>query len=223
MKKTIGTLLVMCLCLLVSAVSSRQAFAVSPVPQGQTASLTVHYQQDGKALRGTQFAIYRVADMAERTAFTAAGDFAGFHGRLNGLKSAGEWDGLAQSLADYAGDIRPLHNGEIGKDGTCTFAALPAGLYLVTGSDIRMGNVTYSCKPFVVCLPQYDEETGAWDNNVDASPKAGTPHEWPTPPDHPHDPLLPQTGQLRWPIPVAVCLGIASVSAGMIQRRKKEG
>lgn len=45
----------------------------------------------------------------------------------------------------------------------------------------------------------------------------------PTEPTKPADSTLPQTGQLNWPIPVLVVLGLAMFSVGWALRcRKKE-
>ena len=212
---------VLAVCLLLLAALPQRALAVPPIAVDQMAMLTVHYQQDGKQLQGTRFDIYRTADVAKDGTFTVTADFAGFKGELNGVSSAEEWDGLAQELLAAAENTTPMRSEKIGADGSCTFDSLQAGLYLVVGHDNRIGNVTYTCKPFVICLPQYDEESGIWAYTAEASPKAGTPHEHPTPPDRPHDPLLPQTGALRWPIPVMGCIGILSLGVGVRQRRKE--
>ena len=222
MKKTKRAIVGMWMCLLLLTFIPLRVYAAEPVDTDRTTALTIHYQQEEQVLRGARFAIYRVADVTEDAEFIATGDFARFTGKLNGLKDAAEWDALAQKLLAYADDAKPLRSGKTDTDGTCAFSGLRTGLYLVVGDEIRVGKVSYTCKPFMVCLPQYNKNADTWTYAVDAAPKAGEPQEKPHVPDEPHDPHLPQTGALRWPIPVMAGLGLALLSVGAVQRRKSE-
>lgn len=217
MKKTKKVLSAVWLCLLILAVFPIQTFAMEPIEPSQEASLTVHYQQDKKTLSGARFDAYRVADISENAKFATSGAFAGYTKEINGLQGADKWDELAQDLLSYTKKTEPTVSGAIGGDGTCTFRDLPTGLYLVVGHDWQAGNVTYHCKPFVISLPQRNADSSAWDYNVDAAPKAGTPTEKPTPPGPPD---LPQTGLLWWPVPVMLCAGIALLSVGAVYSRR---
>lgn len=215
MKRTNKALSAVWLCLLILSIIPIQAFAIEPIEPNCKVSLTIHYQQNGKVLSGARFDVYRVADVSEDATFTASGAFADYPKEINGLQGADKWDKLAQELLSYAKKTKPTVSGTIGGNGTCAFQDLPTGLYLVVGHDWQVGNVTYRCKPFAISLPQRNADTAAWDYNVDAAPKAGTPTQKPTPP-----PDLPQTGMLWWPVPVMLCAGVALLAVGVVCRRR---
>lgn len=217
MKKSKKVFSAVWLCLLLLAILTLQAFAINPIEPNRDVTLTVHYQQDGKPLHGARFDIYRVANTTEYARFTVCGDFVGFKEPINGLGDAQEWDALAEKLLAYAGNMKPTESRTIDDKGICTFERLTPGLYLAVGNAIQIGKVTYTSKPFVICLPQHDADAGAWDYTVDAAPKAGMPSEKPTPPEEPE---LPQTGMLWWPVPVMACLGMAALCVGVMRQRR---
>lgn len=219
MKKTKKVLSAVWLCLLLLTVLPWQAYAIDPIELDRDVTLTVHYRQDGKPMSGARFDIYRVADTAKYAEFTTCGDFAGFSEPVNELGDAKQWDALAEKLLTYAEDIKPTVRGKTDSEGVCVFEKLRPGLYLVVGNAVQVGKVTYTCKPFVICLPQRDADAEAWDYAVDAAPKAGVPNETPTTPE---EPRLPQTGALWWPVPVLACAGLAALCVGAARRRNSE-
>ena len=110
-------------------------------------------------------------------------------------------------------------------NGACEFADLTPGLYLVMQTAASEGGVKIN--PFLVSIPGED---GSY--NIVGAPKKGievpvtpTPQKTPTPP--PSTPpsiskkVLPQTGQLWWPVPVMCGLGLALVVGGFVLKRKK--
>lgn len=54
--------------------------------------------------------------------------------------------------------------------------------------------------------------------NIRSAPD--TPPTDPTVPSSPSDPKLPQTGQLWWPVPLLVSMGLLLIVAGLIRRRR---
>ena len=116
-------------------------------------------------------------------------------------------------------------------DGACKFENLTPGLYLVLQSKPSDGGVKIN--PFLVSIPG---ENGSYD--IVATPKKGievppttTPKTTPTPtPGKPGTPgtpssgsktVLPQTGQLWWPVPVLCGIGLALLVGGIALKRKK--
>ncbi len=219
MKKSKRVLSAVWLCLLLFTILPWQAYAIDPIELDRDVTLTVHYQQDGKVMSGARFDIYRVADTTEYAKFTACGEFAGFSEQINELDDTKAWDCLAEKMLTYAENIKPTASGKVDGKGVCAFKELKPGLYLVAGNAIQVGRVTYTCKPFVVCLPQRDADAEVWDYAVDAAPKAGIPDEKPTTPE---EPRLPQTGMLWWPVPVMACVGLAALCVGVVRRRNGE-
>lgn len=113
-------------------------------------------------------------------------------------------------------------------DGAVKFENLTPGLYLVMQSNASEGGVRIN--PFLVSIPG---EKGSY--NIDATPKTEivvpptpTPQKTPTPtPPKPNTPpsgskkILPQTGQLWWPVPVLCGIGLALLVGGIALKRKK--
>ena len=114
-------------------------------------------------------------------------------------------------------------------NGTCKFENLTPGLYLVRQGNASDGGVKIN--PFLVSIPGKD---GSYD--VVGAPKKGvvvpvtpTPPSKTTPTPTPGNPpstskkVLPQTGQLWWPVPVLCAAGLALVIGGFMLKRKKLG
>jgi len=58
-------------------------------------------------------------------------------------------------------------------------------------------------------------------NTYDPEEPVPTPTPQPTPPpdDTPDNPKLPQTGQLWWPVPMLISLGLLLIVIGLLRRR----
>lgn len=225
--------LVLCL-MLAAALLPAQAWAIDPIDLTRDVSLTIQYDYEGKALTGAAFDLYRIADIDEFANATPCGDFGPYDGTITGLENAADWDALAGKLVKYIDeneDILPLLSDAVGEDGTCAFSNLQPGLYLVVGHELKVtkGNdiYTYTCKPFLINLPNREENSDTWDYSVLAEPKAGEPgresNNVPSPPPSPPDnpPYLPQTGMLWWPVPVMLSAGLLFILIGVLRRRKR--
>ncbi len=202
--------------LLVLLLYPAQAMAAPAIDLDRTASLEIQYKWDD-----ARFDIYRVASCNERATFTLYGEFADYKGDINGCDSAQEWATLAENMNAYikSNGIKSLRSDRI-DDQKCSFFGLPVGLYAVIGHDVEVNGTVYTCQPFFVCLPDWDADNGAWNYNVTAQPKSGTPD---TPPEEPPTPPhIPQTGQLWWPVPVLACGGLASLIIGVVRRKGNE-
>ena len=116
-------------------------------------------------------------------------------------------------------------------DGACKFENLTPGLYLVRQATASDGGVKIN--PFLVSIPG---ENGSYD--VVGAPKKDTvvpvtptpPQKQPTPtPSKPGTPpsgsktVLPQTGQLWWPVPVLCAAGLSLIIGGFMLKRRKLG
>ena len=103
---------------------------------------------------------------------------------------------------------------DVGEYGVAIFTELPVGLYLVIQEDSATG--FSQCEPFFITLPVNSDE--GWEYEIDATPKINIDQEPIKPPSN-----IPQTGQLKWPIPVLAIAGIVIFSVGlfMVLKRKK--
>lgn len=108
----------------------------------------------------------------------------------------------ARSLADHArnlpGNTRTLD---------ACFEDLDEGVYLLVQNRAGEGYTPFS--PFLISIPTQIADAVYY--HVDATPKVSA---------LPKPPGLPQTGQLRWPIPILTLSGIILIGLGT--RRKKQ-
>lgn len=126
---------------------------------------------------------------------------------------------LAAALADFAQTQDSAGSTQtLSSPGTLVFDGLQPGLYLLMQTEAAEGFEIIS--PFLVVLP--GQENGKPVYQIDATPKISlTPA--PTEPDTP-DPSLPQTGQLKWPVPLLVISGAALLAIGLyLQKRRPHG
>ena len=108
------------------------------------------------------------------------------------------------------------------KSGVVTFDNLELGLYLIVQTKSISGYEKVA--PFLVSVPLWDKDHYLYEINV--SEKFEIKKEPPTPgtpetPDQPGD-KLPQTGQVNWPMPVLLILGLALIVTGTALKRKSK-
>lgn len=184
----------------------------------QNGSINIELRQGELLLSGGTLTLYRVGAVQELNGnykFVLTNEFAGSEESLDDVESAQ----LAEKLNQYAKEHSL--NGttkEIGKDGKVAFDNLELGLYLLMQEKATDGYEKIA--PFLVTVPI--KENGSYLYDVDASPKIELKKaDQPTPPtpsipSTPSIPNLPQTGQLNWPIPVLVILGLGFFSVGWV-------
>lgn len=122
-----------------------------------------------------------------------------------------EWE-FAQAAYEEATEKElPYTEKTIGADGKVSFEDLSTGVYLFYQTDPAEGFDTL--RPFVASVPLYQD--GAYVYDVDASPKLRllTKATSDEPPQK--DEKLPQTGQLKWPIPGLFLYGLFFVLIGI--------
>ncbi|MBO5869450.1 MAG: hypothetical protein J6Q89_01750 [Clostridia bacterium] len=181
--------------------------AAEPIDLDKKGSIAISMQDDGKTIESGSFTIFKTADIwwnVDKYDFEYADAFAkcgiGFE-KLDSLNTA-------KSYVDYI--ERNSIEGtkvEVGEYGTAIFTDLSTGLYLVMQEDSADGYE--KCEPFFVTLPINGEE--GWVYEIDASPKINIEQESNPPPSN-----IPQTGQLKWPIPVLAVLGVLVFSVGCV-------
>ena len=107
-------------------------------------------------------------------------------------------------------------------NGTVIFRDLTPGLYLVIRTKPASENTAYTSDPFLVSIPTVVNGTSAY--QVVAEPK----FSWDSNPSKPAvpslkpDSSLPQTGQLNWPIPILIAMGLSLILLGGWLQRKSD-
>lgn len=215
-KRTLALLLSLLLCLAFPA-----AAIAHEVPDlSQTGSISVAMVYDGETVGGGSLMLYRVGNVSEddgNYSFSLAGDFADSGVSLADISHAA----LAGELAEYA-SARHIEGAAepISEDGRMTADGLTPGLYLVTQENAADGFEPIS--PFLVSVPMYDGGTYVYD--VDATPKLDTLTKTPDVPEQPSapgEPILPQTGQINWPVPALSALGMVLFLCGFRMRSRQ--
>ncbi len=202
----------------------------------ETGSISVSlYSEEAEAyVTDGALTIYRVADLYlddGNEAFTYTDAFAGCDESLEDVTAPL----LADKLAAYVEDNGITGVAEnISEDGSVTFSNLALGLYLIMQTTDSTGY--YAVEPFLVTVPQ--DVDGVWVYNVNAGPKVEviptpavpeepTPEEPTpegtitpsTPTPTPTGSVLPQTGQLVWPIPILAAAGLVCCLIGWKMKR----
>lgn len=174
----------LCLLLFVSLLPV-QAHAAGAIDTNRTATLTIDYRYDSAALSDAQFEAYKVASVSPYGEFTPTAAFAGYPVSMDGLDASG-WNRLAMTLKGYvqADNLTPFASDKTDAYGRLRFTMKP-GLYLIIGKGITKGGYSYTCAPFMVCLPDMDMVNNGWIYDTAVSPK--------TVRDMDYDPLAPAT------------------------------
>ena len=217
----------MTLCL--AAASPAHAHEV--VDTSRTGSVAVSLSYEGDPVGGGSLTLYRVGGVVEgdgNFSFALTSAFAGSGLALDDVDAAG----LAEDLAAYAEESGASgQTVAVNVDGVMTANDLELGLYLVVQCEAAEGFEAIT--PFLVSVPMYDAETGAYVYDVDATPKMDVMRPAPEPPveetPEPGTPTsgdLPETGEPAWIVPILAVIGVGLVLLGasfVIRKQGKDG
>lgn len=163
--------------LLASGLFPAQGTAAEKIDVERNVQMTIHYNYGEQAIHNAEFEIYHVADISPYGEITFTEDFAKYPVTYAADSSADNWSKLAQTLYGYAKrDNLAWHDkGTTDKNGKLSFpntnSTMKTGLYLVAGKTVTTGGYSYKSSPFLVSLPDLDQELNAWDYDADVNPK----------------------------------------------------
>ena len=230
-----AVLLAAAICLATVPVTANAEEKVEPDKKGSIIVATLNAEK--KAIVGGTVTLCQVAELSEDgTKFVFTKNFASFTDPIE--KDSDLTAELADKLAKKAQTLKNLSTKEIGRTGYVEFEDLPVGLYVIFQEKAAKGYK--AIRPFLVSIP-YKDKDGKLTYRVNAIPKpevatkeptptptpTTTPSTKPTPTPPGTTPpsgggKLPQTGQLWWPVPVLVMLGLIFFALGWKIRRKAE-
>ncbi len=191
----------MCLCWFINA-----SAVESPMDLNTKGSLSVTMKCSHGYTSGGNVALYRIASLTwtgTNYKFEYTEDFKDCPLSLDEV-----WGELsAKAYHDYIVENRIVVDRNILHEGTTVFGDIPLGLYLVVHEEPTDG--FSAALPFLVTVPVSSGD--GWEYNVDATPKVEIKHSEVLPP-----PDIPQTGQLKWPIPVMLASGIIVFAIGLV-------
>ena len=147
-------------------------YAATPLDPKADASLTLHYQKDGKAFSGLQIGIYRVAEAFADGTFELIAPFSSYPVNIHGITAQEQWKYAAATLSAYivANQVAPHREAYTDTDGVVQFSNLETGLYLVREAVTEDFDGIYVFNQFMVYLPT-PQPDGAYDYAVEAKPK----------------------------------------------------
>lgn len=185
-------------------------------------SITVDMKYDGQAVTGGTLKAYQVGRIQQENGnyrFVKTPAMADFSGNFDDISAPKLAEDIAAFVQEHQLELCAVSEN---RDGTAVFSNLELGLYLIVQTKSSDGYEPL--KPFLVSVPM--REDGHYVYQVNADGKFQLHQEpQPTTPTKPADPTLPDTGQLNWPIPVLVVLGLILFSLGWVLRfgKKKDG
>lgn len=187
--------------------------AAPPIDTAAACSLTIQTEYAGSPLSGMRFSLYRVATTAESGYYTLTADYAASGTDVNGVTDAGGWRAAAESLAAWTAkhSVAALAQATSDAQGETTE---PTG---TTASG-----ETGTTAPDETTIP--GEVTGTTEPEETTTPGGSTEPGETTEPGTTTEPGgdLPQTGQLKWPVPVMFALGVLLSIIGILLRRRDD-
>lgn len=125
------------------------------------------------------------------------------------------YDGVqAKNLLKVADRVLPDYLRAPIQEGKAAFSDLDAGLYLVWQAEEDASEGYAAIHPFLISVPRW--QNGNYTLYVEADPKVPfeTTPTTPPPPPPPPPPDIPQTGRLKWPVPVMAVAGVTLFAVG---------
>lgn len=122
--------------------------------------LTISYKNEGKAIWGAAFSIYKIAEVREDGTVLVTEEFAAYPINLAGGEER-EWSQMALALEAYVLRDRVGAYDKVSTDqeGNAHFPSLEAGLYLVMGEVFERDEIIYEASPMIVQVPGENPRT----------------------------------------------------------------
>lgn len=156
-KGFINKLVSTALCILIGTLGC-SGYAAAEETKEQQGSLQMTCRHAQENMEGVTFRIYQIAETKDASQYTVTKDFTEYQVDFTEL-TKDEWYDLASTLAAYTArdHLTPAQQKSTGKDGVVSFTDLELGIYLVTGDTYTWNFKLYRMNPFLVAIPQREE------------------------------------------------------------------
>lgn len=234
--KVYRKILFVCLLAAVMAVVipfTANASAIIDYSMSGTISITMLTPDLNEPIPGMGFEMFRVGDIDQTEpslTYVPGGEFVAAGVSFSDISTASGSRLVAEQLADYA-DSNDIAGAMYITDtnGRVQVESLTLGLFLVVPNDFDSVSPYENMSPFLVSVPITSIDGASWEYVVSIFPKLETKPTEPTTQPTTAEPTtkpeeLPQTGVLRWPIPLLAVSGVLLFSigwAGIYIKRKK--
>ena len=173
MKKQILSLLLAAVtCLVAVCPFSVCAAALDP---DADASLTLHYQANGKAFPDLSIGIFRVAEALPDGTFQLIAPFSSYPVNIHDITQQSQWKTIATTLDSccVADRVLPDREAQTDAEGTARFSDVKTGLYLVREVIAENTDGVYIFNTFMVYVPT-PQPDGTYAYQVEAKPKCAS-------------------------------------------------
>lgn len=210
----------------------------------QKGSLEITMKRHDIVVPGGNFILYHVGIIEEQDGkytFQLLEEWVPSGANLQNMHSVS----TVNKLVKYASGMEGIEK-DISQEGKVLFSDLEQGLYLLIQSKPAPGYTKVN--PFLISLPEVVNDEYIFDikaapkvallpevTPIPPTPTPNPPESTPNPPEStpnppestpnpseptpsPKEPMLPQTGQLNWPIPLLTVLGIGLFIVGWLLR-----
>lgn len=185
----------------------------SVLDMNKKGSITILLKDKDKILTEGEFTLYQIAEIVENDGnlkFQYTNGFENCGISLENLDESKLAEEFEKKISKYS--YKTVQN--VNEKGKIEFADLQMGLYLLVQTKEISGY--QKVNSFLVSVPMKEENE--WNYNINAMPKMGTvtpsDTEPPAKPPNSIPSILPQTGQLEWPIPILSIVGAVLFMTG---------
>lgn len=184
-------------------------------------TVTLADKQKGVVIQDAEISVYKLGDFTdlESREITFEKSFEEIASTLDFSSSEKTCTSRnANTLVDFVkeNEIKPSVSVKSDKNGVGKASLSDMGVYLVEITD--SGN--YNAEPFIIEIPVW--ENGTLTYEISASPKISAKTNTNTPGNNTGSTntgtKIPQTGQLKWPVPVLAIAGVTLVVLGIADR-----
>lgn len=151
------------LCLLIAIILPAQAMAASTDNTNKKCSLAVSFIAGEVKAAGVAFKLYRAADITASGDYSITQAFKSYPISQEDIDDLDRWRNLAQTLSGYvvSDNLQADAVSQTTDQGIAYFNELPAGLYLVTGTQFSTQDRIYTPQFFMISVPTKDAN-GDW-------------------------------------------------------------
>lgn len=155
----------------------KQTVYYPTIEEGQTGTLTIRYFDDNEEtipVGGAEFEVYQIATIGRDITTGENGRYLYLDESLvldNTMTELDPYDYAETVINAYAKDpdLGYKRTVMIGADGTATLEEMPPGAYLIRETKAIRYHI--KSQPFVVSVPETNDEGNSWNFNVIANPK----------------------------------------------------
>lgn len=159
------TIFIFCLTLLLPCIRTEASGIIDP---SQNAGLILYFTPDSVPAEGTEFRIYKIAEVSGQGTFSLMEAFRGHAISFENMEQE-DWKEMAATLQGIvnADKITADYTVKIDQEGKGVVQQMQTGLYLVCGEVFKSGGKCYTPQTYLICIPGRKSD-GTWKYQVES-------------------------------------------------------